>query len=146
VRRTSPATRPDAPKSADPVAEKPSAKGEGKRLLGDARRALAEQRFAEAQALFTQAQGAGERGPALTGLAEVAFQRGNYAETVPLAKRAVDNGGGVAARMLLGNSYFRLRRWDDAIGEYSSVLRAQPGHAEAQSNLAAAERKKSQSP
>jgi serine/threonine-protein kinase len=136
-------TTPKPEHVAKPAAVEKPADNNSKKMLADARRALAEQRFAEAQALFAQAETAGARGPALTGLAEIAFQRGNYGESLPLAKRAVDSGGGVAARLLLGNSYFKLKRWDEAIGEYQTVLKAQPGNVEAQSNLSAAERKKS---
>jgi Flp pilus assembly protein TadD len=44
--------------------------------------------------------------------------------------------------MVLGNSYFRLERFDEAIAEYQSVLRVDHNHAEARANLAAAEKRK----
>jgi len=121
--------------------ERPSAK----KLLVEARHALGEQRFAQAEALFgeAQAQGSGpDRGAALTGLGEVAFQRGNYPEALKLAKRASDGGGGVGAKVLVANCYYKLKRWDDAIAEYNDILRLSPGNGEARSNLAAAERQK----
>ena len=83
-----------------------------------------------------------ERGSALTGLAEVAFQRGSYPEAVRLAQRAVEATGGVAAKMVLGNSYFKLGKYDEAIAQYRKVLEADASHREARANLAAAEKRK----
>jgi tetratricopeptide (TPR) repeat protein len=83
-----------------------------------------------------------ERAAALTGLAEVAFQRGTYPEAVRLAHRAVEAGGGNAAKMVLGNSYFKLGKYDDAIAQYRDVLQTDAGHREAKANLAAAEKRK----
>ena len=83
-----------------------------------------------------------ERGSALTGLAEVAFQRGQYPEAVRVGHRAVEAGGGVAAKMVLGNSYFKLGKYDDAILQYRQVLQTDAGHREARANLAAAEKRK----
>ena len=144
-----PTKHPVAPTHAPTVAPSPVlAKDErpsAKKLLTEARHALGEQRFAQAEALFGEAQAQGQgadRGAALTGLAEVAFQRGTYPEALKLAKRASDGGGGVVAKVLVANCYYRLKRWDDAIAEYSDVLRLSPGNGEARSNLAAAERQK----
>jgi len=72
----------------------------------------------------------------------VAFQRGQYPEAVRLAQRAVESSGGVAAKMVLGNSYFKLGKYDEAIAEYRAVLQADAGHREARANLAAAEKRK----
>jgi tetratricopeptide (TPR) repeat protein len=73
-----------------------------------------------------------------TGLAEVAFQRGNYAEAARIGKRATEIGGGVAARMVLANALFKSGRLDEAIHEYQEVLKIDRGHQEAKSNLKAA--------
>jgi serine/threonine protein kinase len=130
-----PAARPAAPAA-------PSS-AEARRHLAEARAAAAAGRWAQAEALFSQVEAAGvERGAALTGLAEVAFQRGEYLDSVRLGRRAVAEGGGVAAKMVLGNSFFKLKKYDDAIGEYREVLRVDQNHAEAKSNLAAAEKRR----
>lgn len=135
---------PVAPKSSAPVETSPGmALAEVKRLLQKAREAAIAERYAEADDLYNRVRATGlERGSALTGLAEVAFQRGTYPEAVRLGRRAVEAGGGVAAKMVLGNSYFKLGKYDDAINEYREVLRVDEGHAEARANLAAAEKRK----
>ena len=112
-------------------------------MLGKARDAVVGERYAEAEDLYNRVRATGlERGPALTGLAEVAFQRSQYPEAVRLGQRAVEAGGGVAAKMVLGNSYFKLGKYDDAILQYREVLQADAGHREARANLAAAEKSK----
>jgi serine/threonine protein kinase len=133
-----------APKSTAPAPPSPAmAIAEAKRLLAQARGAMVAERYAEAEDLYNRVRVTGlERGPALTGLAEVAFQRGSYPEAVRLAHRAVDAGGGVAAKMVLGNSYFKLGKYDEAIAEYRDVLRSDAKHGEAKANLAAAEKRK----
>jgi tetratricopeptide (TPR) repeat protein len=130
--------------SAHPPAENREAqRARAKQALAQARTLLEAGRFAEAQATFQQVEESGFlRGPAVTGEAQVAFQQGNYAEAVQIGRRAVEAGGGVPAQMVLGNSYFKLKKFDDAIGEYREVLRVDAGHAEAKYNLAAAEEKK----
>jgi tetratricopeptide (TPR) repeat protein len=59
-----------------------------------------------------------------------------------LAERAVEASGGVTARMVLGNSYFKLGKYDEAIAQYRDVLQTDAGHREARANLAAAEKRK----
>jgi len=116
---------------------------EARRLLGKAKEATVAERYAEAEDLYNRVRGTGlERGAALTGLAEVAFQRGQYPEAVRAAHRAIESGGGVAAKMVLGNSYFKLGKYDDAILQYREVLQSDAGHREARANLAAAEKRK----
>jgi serine/threonine protein kinase len=136
---------PSEAKSSAPLAPpNPAlALAEAKRMLGKAHDATVAERYAEAEDLYNRVRGTGlERGPALTGLAEVAFQRGQYPEAVRLAHRAVEASGGVSARMVLGNSYFKLGKYDEAIAEYREVLQADAGHREAKANLAAAEKRK----
>ncbi len=131
----------DPPKSTAPSPG--MALAEARRMLQKAHEACAGQRYSEAEELYNRVRASGlERGPSLTGLAEVAFQQEHYPEAVRLGHRAIESGGGVAARMVLGNSYFKLGKYDEAIGEYRGVLKIDNGHAEARSNLAAAERRK----
>ncbi|MDB4968046.1 MAG: Anaphase-promoting complex, cyclosome, subunit 3, partial [Myxococcales bacterium] len=134
------------PRSSAPAMQPPSpgiAIAEAKRLLVQARAAVVAERYAEAEDLYNRVRVTGlERGSALTGLAEVAFQRGSYPEAVRLGHRAVESGGGVTAKMILGNSYFKLGKYDEAIAEYQEVLRSDGEHKEAKANLAAAVRRK----
>jgi eukaryotic-like serine/threonine-protein kinase len=121
----------------------PDKRADAKRLIGEARSALQQGRYAQAESLYNQAQATGfEKTTALTGLGDVAFQRGDYAEAVNRARRAVDAGAGISARMLLGNSYFKLKKYDDAIPVYKEVLKLDGNHDEARTNLATAERKR----
>jgi tetratricopeptide (TPR) repeat protein len=95
--------------------------------------------FAHAEALYNQVRGMNlEKGAVTTGLAEVAFQRGDYAEAARIGKRAIESGGGIPARMIVGNALFRLGRLEDAIAQYQEVLRLDHGHREAKANLQAA--------
>jgi tetratricopeptide (TPR) repeat protein len=137
--------RPSAHPHAAPPDNRDAERAGAKQALAQARALLESGRFAEAQATFQRVEESGFfRGPAVTGQAQVAFQQGNYAEAVRVGRRAVEAGGGVPAQMVLGNSYFKLKKFDDAIGEYREVLRVDQGQAEAKYNLAAAEQKKGQ--
>ncbi len=131
-------------KTSAPAAVSPAlALAEARRLLGKAHEAMVAERYAEAEDLYSHVRATGlERGSSLTGLAEVAFQRGQYPEAVRLAQRAVEAAGGVTAKMVLGNSYFKLGKYDEAIAQYRDVLSTDAGHREARANLAAAEKRK----
>ena len=139
-----PAPASDAKTTAPVAPANPAlALAEAKRMLGKAHEAQVDERYAEAEELYNRVRATGlERGSALTGLAEVAFQRGQYPEAVRVAHRAIESGGGVAAKMVLGNSYFKLGKYDEAIAQYREVLQADAGHREARANLAAAEKRK----
>jgi serine/threonine protein kinase len=138
TKKAPPAPRPAAP----PKEPQRDARAESRQKLQAARAALASRHFPEAEALFNELVAASDKGAGYTGLGEVAFERGNLEEAVRWGKRAVDAGGGVPARMVLGNAYFKLKKYDDAIAEYRNVLRVDAGHAEAQANLAAAQARK----
>ncbi len=66
---------------------------EARRMLGKAHEATVDERYAEAEELYNRVRATGlERGSALTGLAEVAFQRGQYPEAVRLGHWARRRG------------------------------------------------------
>ena len=81
------------------------------------------------------------RSSALLGLAEAEFQLGGFAAAESLATKAVAEGGGVRARVVLGN--IRLKLGDDrgAVRSYESALALDGGNQEARRNLAVARRR-----
>jgi tetratricopeptide (TPR) repeat protein len=118
----------------------PSA-AETKHLLDDGQRMLRAERFPEAREIFEKvAKGKSklDRGSALVGLAEISFQEKNYIEAVRSATLAVDHGGGVKARVLLGDAHFRLAHYKEAAKAYGDALKLEPSNASAQSGLALA--------
>ena len=135
---------PSDGKSSAPAPANPAlAVAEARRMLGKAHEATIAERYAEAEELYNRVRATGlVRGEALTGLAEVAFQRGQYPEAVRLGHRAVEANGGNEAKMVLGNSYYKLGKYDDAISQYRAVLQTDAGHREARAGLAAAEKRK----
>jgi hypothetical protein len=118
----------------------PAALDEARRAIADARGALASGRLGQAQAIFEQVRDSGlEKAAVSMGLAQVAFQKGEYQQAIKLAKGA---GGGVAAKMIVGNSYLQLGQYDAAISEYREVLRVDANHSEARTKLSQAEKRK----
>jgi tetratricopeptide (TPR) repeat protein len=115
---------------------------DAKKRLVEADGLLRAQRFAEASALYTQLTKRKQtRGRALVALAEIAFQEKNYEETIRSAKLAADRGGGVRARVLLGDAHFRLNQYQDAATAYGQALRLDPGNTSAKSGLALASKR-----
>ena len=121
----------------------PSAGGaDSKRLLAEGERMLRAERFAEARGIFEKlAKSKRERGPALVGLAEISFQEKKYADAAHTAGLAADRGGGVKARVLLGDAHFRLARYKEAAKAYEDALKLDPSNASAKSGLALANKR-----
>jgi eukaryotic-like serine/threonine-protein kinase len=116
--------------------------GESKRLLAEGERMLRAERFAEARGIFEKLnKSKRERGPALVGLAEVSFQEKKYADAARAAELASEHGGGVKARVLLGDAHFRLARYKEAAKAYEDALKLDPGNASAKSGLALANKR-----
>jgi serine/threonine protein kinase/predicted negative regulator of RcsB-dependent stress response len=112
-------------------------------LLEEGQRLFRAEQFGEARALFQRvAKSKHDRhGQALIGLAEISFQEKNYADVVHSASQAVDRGGGVRARVLLGDAYFRLNQYKDAAKAYGEALKLDPRNASAKTGLAAASKR-----
>jgi serine/threonine protein kinase len=118
------------------------AAAEAKKMLAEADRMLRAERFAEARGIFEKlAKGKKERGPALVGLAEIAFQEKKYADAARAAELAAERGGGVKARVLLGDAHFRLAHYKEAAKAYEEALKIDPGNASAKSGLALANKR-----
>jgi eukaryotic-like serine/threonine-protein kinase len=112
------------------------------RLLQEGRDYLSAQRFDDARAVFERlAQSSKSRGPALVGLAKIAFQKQAYKEAAERAREATKAGGGVEARVLLGDAYFRLEKFADARKAYEAALKLDPENRTARQNLELVERR-----
>jgi serine/threonine protein kinase len=114
---------------------------ENKHLLDDGQRLLRAERFPEAREIFekvAKGKSKSDRVSALLGLAEISFQEKNYADAVRSATLAVDRGGGVKARVLLGDAHFRLSHYKEAAQAYGDALKLDPNNASAKSGLALA--------
>ncbi len=115
---------------------------DSRKQLEEAERLLRAERFTEARGIFTRlAKSRRDRGPALVGLAEISFQEKNYAEAVRSATRAADRGGGVRARVLLGDAHFRLNQFKEAAKAYEGALKLDPKNPSARSGLALANKR-----
>ena len=115
---------------------------DSKHQLEEAERLFRAQRFAEARTLFEKVtKSKRDRGQALVGLAEISFQEKNYTDVVHSASQAVDRGGGIRARVLLGDAYFRLNQYKDAAKAYGDALKLDPKNVSAKAGLAAASKR-----
>jgi serine/threonine-protein kinase len=115
---------------------------ENKKLLQDGERLLRAERFPEARSIFEQlTKSKRDRGPALVGLAEIAFQEKNYTQAVRSAQLAAERGGGVKARVLQGDAHFRLNHYKEAAKAYEQALKLDPANASAKSGLVLANKR-----
>ncbi|MBC8131520.1 MAG: protein kinase [Deltaproteobacteria bacterium] len=115
---------------------------DAKKMLTEGEQLLRAQRFTEAREVFTKLiKSKPTRGRALVALAEIAFQEKNYEETIRSAKLAADRGGGVRARVLLGDAHFRLSHFQDAATAYVQALRVEPENPIAKYGLALASKR-----
>jgi serine/threonine protein kinase/Flp pilus assembly protein TadD len=130
--------KPKSTRAVPPPVAVPAAP-DTKKMLADGERLLRAERFGEAREIFEKlAKSRKDRGPALLGLAEISFQEKKYAEAVHAAERAAEKGGGVKARVLLGDAHFRLSHYKEAAKAYQDALKIDPNNASAKSGLALA--------
>jgi serine/threonine protein kinase len=130
-----------APKSKTPARAAPPP-AETKKLLAEGERLLRAERFPEAREIFEKlTRSRRDRGPALVGLAEISFQEKKYGEAVHSAELAADKGGGVKARVLLGDAHFRLAHYKEAAKAYEDALKLDPANPSAKSGLALANKR-----
>ena len=141
--------KPEKPEEKPAVAPKedgkpPRDKKEAKALLTRARSAEASRKYPEARQLYERvASGKHMRVDGLLGIANVAWQTKDVDGAIQFAQKAIDEGAGDSARLLLGHAYYKKGRFDDAISMYKAVLKNDPKNAEALKTLRAAERQKS---
>jgi serine/threonine protein kinase len=66
-------------------------------------------------------------GPSLVEQAQAAFNKGNYAEAARRARQAVAAGSSaLAAHLLLGDVYYHMERYAEALREYQAALKLDP--------------------
>ena len=142
----SPRTEPDSEPS--PAGRAGGAKAarattaDNRKLLDEGERLLRAERFVEAREIFTKlTKSRRDKAAALVGLAEIAFQEKHYGDAVRSAKLAASAGGGVRARVLLGDAHFRLNQFNEAARAYEDALKLDPGNASARSGLALANKR-----
>jgi serine/threonine protein kinase/predicted negative regulator of RcsB-dependent stress response len=105
-------------------------------MLLEAQQLLHAQRYEEARAAFTKLLTVKKnRGVAFTALAKIAFQEKNYSEAVERAKESARAGGGAEARVLLGDAYFKLEKYEDAKKAYGEALKLDPNNRVASQGL-----------
>ncbi len=124
------------------VVKKKPARSAAQSYLRVGRQHLMAGRFPAARLAFEGANRSSKHaGQAQLGLAEVAFQLGQYHEALDRAKVAVSKGVGYRGKLVLGNAYFKLRNFKMAIKMYRAVLALKPNHKEANRNMDAAIRR-----
>jgi serine/threonine protein kinase len=97
--------------------------------LREAQQLLHAQRYDDARAAFAKLLATKQtKGAASAGLAKVAFQEKNYKEAVDRAKDSARAGGGAEARVLLGDAYFKLEKFEEAKKAYSEALKLDPNN------------------
>jgi serine/threonine protein kinase len=97
--------------------------------LRQARQLLHAQRYDEARAAFARLLPTRKvKGAAAAGLAKIAFQEKDYKLAVERAKESARAGGGVEARVLLGDAYFKLEKFEEAKKAYNEALKLDPNN------------------
>jgi serine/threonine protein kinase len=68
----------------------------------------------------------GPNAPALLNRGQLAVDRGDYPEAVRRGREAIAAGAEVDGRLLVGDAYYRLERYRDALREYDAALALDP--------------------
>jgi hypothetical protein len=140
----SPAALPEPVKEPEPSAEPPEggkrepnphihppaiAAKQNEDALRKAQQLLHAQRYDDARAAFERLLAAKQsKGAASAGLAKIAFQEKHYKLAVERAKDSARSGGGAEARVLLGDAYFKLEKFEEAKKAYSEALKLDPNN------------------
>jgi len=65
---------------------------------------------------------------AILGRGQAAFDRGDYPEALRRGREAIAAGGTLGGHLLVGDAYYRLERFPDALREYQAALALDPGN------------------
>jgi Flp pilus assembly protein TadD len=105
-------------------------------MMREAQQLLHAQRYDDARVAFRKLLVAKQtKGLAAAGLAKIAFQEKDYKEAVERARESSRTGGGAEARVLLGDAYFKLEKFDEAKRAYSDALKLDPNNRAAGQGL-----------
>ena len=97
--------------------------------LQQAQQLLHAQRYDEARTAFTKLLAVRPaKGAAASGLAKIAFQEKDYKQAADRARESARAGGGVEARILLGDAYFKLHKFGEAKKAYGEALKLDPNN------------------
>jgi eukaryotic-like serine/threonine-protein kinase len=132
-----------APRPGRMVAAAPGlSAGSARELLKAGQILLRAQRYNEAADTFRRLLSARrERGMALVGLGNIAFQQKSYGDALGRGKQAVKAGGGLDAQLLLGDAYFKLEKYAESKKAYDQALRLDPRNDTARRGLELASRR-----
>ena len=112
-------------------------------MLADGERLLRAERFAEAREIFeklTQVEAA-NAARRWSGSPRSRSRRRTTRTRRASAELAAERGGGVKARVLLGDAHFRLARYKEAAKAYEDALKIDPANPSAKSGLALANKR-----
>ena len=65
----------------------------------------------------------------ILGRGQSAFDRGDYPEALRRGRETIAAGGALRGHLLVGDAYYRLERFPDALREYQAALALDPGNA-----------------
>jgi tetratricopeptide (TPR) repeat protein/tRNA A-37 threonylcarbamoyl transferase component Bud32 len=114
--------------TAEEDANAPRDRAASAKAAGEGGAALSRGDLARAQAAFDRAVRADSTNPdAVTGLAQVAFESARYTEALDYGRRAVRlQPKSAAHHVVVGDSYFKLLRYDDALASYTRAQTLAP--------------------
>jgi serine/threonine protein kinase len=122
----------------------PVTRDQSKPWLNKGRAELVAGRYDDANADFQRAVAADSASHAgFAGLAEVAYNRGDFTRAAISGKRSVELAPSVLAyRMILAKAYYKLMRFDDAIQQWQHALALDPQNVLARQNIEIAKSKR----
>jgi tetratricopeptide (TPR) repeat protein/tRNA A-37 threonylcarbamoyl transferase component Bud32 len=134
-----PVPAPAAPKKPEPTPSEdvPRNPAASRSAAEAGRQALAKGMLDDAEAAFRRAVHADPlNGVAVGGMAEVAFERARYPEALDYARRATKLAPRSARYLtILGDSYFKLLRFDEARATYQRALAIAPADPQLKSRI-----------
>ncbi|HVV16716.1 MAG TPA: serine/threonine-protein kinase [Polyangia bacterium] len=128
-----PAARPSPP-AVDPgpiVAALPRAPHRTVAAAGRPAKKAAPASTATPTATTTRIPGPGADPATLLSRGQIAFDRGDYKEAIHRGREAIAAGAVVGGRLLIGDAYLQLERYQEAVQEYDAALALDPGDSSA---------------